>query len=64
MYPVVAVAYRPDGRELAVAALNGQVTFWDVQSASQSGSIEGRADLGYTRKDQDKISAKKASATK
>ncbi len=58
---VLAVTFRPDGRELAIATLNAQVSLWDVQSATQVGSIEGRHDLGYTRKEQEKITAKKSS---
>ncbi|XP_064636474.1 periodic tryptophan protein 2 homolog [Lineus longissimus] len=57
---VLAVAYRPDGNEIAVATLDAQVTFWDVRSASQTGTIEGRHDMGYSRKDTDKITAKKS----
>jgi len=28
---VVAVAYRPDGLEIAVACLDGTITFWNIQ---------------------------------
>ena len=27
---VTTLAFRPDGRELAVATLDGQISFWDV----------------------------------
>jgi len=57
----MAVAFRPDGNEVAVATLNTQISFWDVDSATQTASVEGRHDLGYTRKDTDKITAKKSS---
>ncbi|NXG95725.1 PWP2 protein, partial [Loxia leucoptera] len=61
---VLVVAFRPDGRELAVAALNGQITFWDHDNAVQTGSIEGRHDLQMGRKELDKITAKQAAKGK
>ncbi|NXJ23672.1 PWP2 protein, partial [Dicrurus megarhynchus] len=61
---VLVVAFRPDGKELAVAALNGQITFWDHENAAQTGSIEGRHDLQMGRKELDKITAKQAAKGK
>jgi periodic tryptophan protein 2 len=58
--PVLAVAFRPDGGELAVSTLNAQITFWEPHQAKQVGSIEGRHDIGYSRKEQEKITAKKS----
>lgn len=58
---MLAVSFRPDGGELAVSTLNAQITFWDPQHASQVGSIEGRHDVGYSRKEDEKITAKKSS---
>lgn len=60
----MAVAYRPDGQELAVSTLRGYIVFYDPSTTAQSGSIEARADLGYVRKLGEKVSAKKASASK
>ncbi|XP_029941900.1 periodic tryptophan protein 2 homolog [Salarias fasciatus] len=54
----LAVAYRPDGLELAVATLNGEISFWNPQSAAQTGSVSGRHDLQTGRKETDKITAK------
>ncbi|XP_002761514.1 periodic tryptophan protein 2 homolog isoform X3 [Callithrix jacchus] len=54
----LAVTFRPDGAELAVATLNSQITFWDPENAVQTGSIEGRHDLKTGRKELDKITAK------
>ncbi|GAB1295284.1 Periodic tryptophan protein 2 homolog [Apodemus speciosus] len=54
----LAVTFRPDGAELAVATLNSQITFWDPENAVQVGSIEGRHDLKSGRKELDKITAK------
>ena len=47
-----------------MACLNGQLSFWTVKQCVQAGSIEGRHDLGYTRKDTDKITAKTSSMSK
>ncbi|XP_012586613.1 PREDICTED: periodic tryptophan protein 2 homolog [Condylura cristata] len=56
----LAVTFRPDGAELAVATLNAQITFWDPENAAQTGSIEGRHDLKAGRKELDKITAKRS----
>uniref|UniRef100_A0A8B9SF82 Small-subunit processome Utp12 domain-containing protein n=1 Tax=Anas platyrhynchos TaxID=8839 RepID=A0A8B9SF82_ANAPL len=61
---VLVVAFRPDGKELAVASLNGQITFWDHENAVQVGSIEGRHDLQMGRKELDKITAKQSAKGK
>ncbi|XP_058379195.1 periodic tryptophan protein 2 homolog isoform X2 [Diceros bicornis minor] len=53
----LAVTFRPDGAELAVATLNSQLAFWDPEKAVQTGSIEGRHDLKTGRKELDKITA-------
>ena len=58
---VLAVVFRPDGDEIAVSTLDAQITFWNTRSVVQTGSIEGRHDLGYSRKEIDKITAKKSS---
>ncbi|VVC44497.1 Hypothetical protein CINCED_3A007791 [Cinara cedri] len=55
----LCVAFRPDGKEIVVATLDGQLLFFDVQTATQVGSIEGRNDLGSGRKDTDLVTAKK-----
>lgn len=55
----LCVAFRPDGKEVVVATLDGQLLFFDVRTASQVTSIEGRNDLGSGRSDTDLITAKK-----
>lgn len=54
----LAVTYRPDGQELAVATLNGEICFWSPQSAVQTGSVSGRHDLETGRKETEKVTAK------
>ncbi|KAJ8004026.1 hypothetical protein DPEC_G00154520 [Dallia pectoralis] len=60
----LAVSYRPDGKELAVATLDGEISFWNPQSANQTGSISGRHDLQMGRREIDKITAKQSSKSK
>ncbi len=56
---VITHCFRPDGRQLAVATLDGQISFWDVVNAMQTGSVEGRNDLHIGRRVTDKVTAKK-----
>ncbi|KAJ8246716.1 hypothetical protein GJAV_G00254600 [Gymnothorax javanicus] len=60
----LAVTYRPDGEELAVATLDGEISFWNPAAATQTGSIAGRHDLQTGRKETDKITAKQAAKGK
>ncbi|KAF7689577.1 hypothetical protein HF521_012930 [Silurus meridionalis] len=60
----LGVTYRPDGQELAVATLDGEITFWNPQTAAQTGSIAGRHDLQMGRKETDKITAKQSAKGK
>ena len=60
----MAVTFHPDGDEVAVATLNAQISFYNANTANPTGSIEGRHDLGYTRKEGDKITAKKSALGK
>ena len=61
---VLAVAVRPDGNELTVASMDGQLTFWQPDAAVQVGSVEGRSALGGGRRKTDKVSAKTMEAGK
>ncbi|XP_010884403.2 PWP2 small subunit processome component [Esox lucius] len=60
----LVVSYRPDGKELAVATLDGEISFWNPQSANQTGSISGRHDLQMGRRETDKITAKQSAKAK
>ncbi|GFY51308.1 periodic tryptophan protein 2 homolog [Trichonephila inaurata madagascariensis] len=55
----LCVAYRPDGIELAVATLDGQILFFHPPTLEQTGSIEGRSDLYVGRRQTDMITPKK-----
>ena len=56
---VITHSFRPDGKELAVATLDGQISFWDVVNAVQTGSVDGRNDLQVGRRVADRITANK-----
>ncbi|KAH8289010.1 hypothetical protein KR054_012537, partial [Drosophila jambulina] len=56
---VTSVAFSPSGEEIAVATLSGNITIFDVKSATQGTTIEGRNDLSGGRLETDIITAKK-----
>ncbi|XP_032665504.1 periodic tryptophan protein 2 homolog [Odontomachus brunneus] len=55
----LCVTYKPNGEEVAVATLDGQILFFNCKTARQTGYIEGRNDLGAGRSKTDLITAKK-----
>ena len=59
IFLVTALCYRPDGFEIAISSLNGEIKFWQPQSSMQVGSIEGRKDLSGGRRKTDLVTAKK-----
>ncbi|KAI8141777.1 WD40 repeat-like protein [Fennellomyces sp. T-0311] len=61
---VLAVAFRPDGHEIATTTLDGQVSFWDVDNGKLVGTIEGRKDISGGRKAGDRTVADNASSGK
>ncbi|XP_063233160.1 periodic tryptophan protein 2 homolog [Bacillus rossius redtenbacheri] len=56
----LCVTYRPDGEVVAVATLDGQISFFDCKTTQQVGNIEGRNDLGSGRADTDLVTAKQS----
>ncbi|XP_050341995.1 periodic tryptophan protein 2 homolog isoform X1 [Nymphalis io] len=58
------VAFRPDGEEIAVTTLDGNISFFNTTTCDQTGSIEGRNDLGSGRADTDLITPEKMLKTK
>jgi periodic tryptophan protein 2 len=54
---VLAIAFRPDGKELAASTLDGSIVFWDVINGKQINLIEGRKDVSGGRKADDRVSA-------
>jgi periodic tryptophan protein 2 len=61
---VLALAFRPDGKELAASTLDGQITFFDVQEGKQTNVIDGRKDVSGGRKVDDRVSAANSSSGK
>lgn len=60
----LAVCFRPDGQQVAVASLDGHISIFDPHQATQLLTIEGRNDLGSGRSDTDLVTAKKNLAGK
>ncbi|KAJ3139411.1 hypothetical protein HK100_011615 [Physocladia obscura] len=61
---ILAIAYRSDGKEVAVSTLDGQITIWNVEMHRQIGTIEGKKDVGGGRKEGDRVTAENNSANK
>ncbi|POV94635.1 hypothetical protein PSHT_16092 [Puccinia striiformis] len=60
----LAVAFRPDGAEIAVSTLDGQIAFFDIEEAKQKSLIEGRKDISGGRKFEDRITAANSASGK
>lgn len=54
----LAVAYKPDGTEVACTTLNGQIIIWNIRESKQVGLIEGRNDISGGRKSYDRTTAR------
>lgn len=61
---VLSLAVRPDSRQLAVATLDGQLTFWSISEASQEAGLDGRRDVSGGRKLTDRRTAANAAGSK
>lgn len=61
---VLALAFRPDGKELAASSLDGQIIFLDVSQGKQTNLIEGRKDIAGGRKADDRQAASNSSSSK
>jgi periodic tryptophan protein 2 len=60
--PVLSVCFRPDGKAVAVSTLDAQIVIININEVDYQaimGTIECKQDLGYSRKETDKITAKK-----
>lgn len=60
----LCVIFNPNGEEVAVATLDGQILVFHIKTATQLKSIEGRDDLGSGRSDTDLITAEKSKQSK
>lgn len=61
---VLALVFRPDGKELAASSLDGQIIFLDVSQGKQTNLIEGRKDIAGGRKADDRQAASNSSSSK
>ncbi|KAJ4468761.1 quinon protein alcohol dehydrogenase-like superfamily [Lentinula aciculospora] len=61
---VLSLAWRPDGKELAVSTLDGQITFFDVAQSKQTNVINGRNDISGGRLTDSRTSAANSTAGK
>ncbi|EIM88864.1 WD repeat protein [Stereum hirsutum FP-91666 SS1] len=61
---VLALAFRPDGQELVVTTLDGQLTFFSTNISQQTNVIEGRKDVAGGRKADDRMAATNSSSGK
>ena len=61
---VLHVAFRPDSKQVAVSALDGQLTFWSVSDAGQQAGVDGRRDVSGGRKISDRRTAANVAGTK
>ena len=55
---VLALAFRPDSKELCSSALDGQLYFWDSYNGTLKFTIEGRKDILGGRRADDARAAK------
>lgn len=51
----LALAFRPDGLQVCVASLDGQLNFFDAKSGAHMAVIDGRRDIAGGRRLDDKI---------
>lgn len=51
----LSLTIRPDGKEIAVATLDGNLSFFDIETLTQTGVIQCRLDISGGRKQDDKI---------
>ncbi|CAN0350409.1 unnamed protein product, partial [Discosporangium mesarthrocarpum] len=54
---VLAVAFRPDGRQLCCSCLNGTLQLWGSEDGDLQGIIEGRRDIAGGRRVHDMVTA-------
>lgn len=58
----LALAFRPDGRELCVASLDGHLTFFDTQNGASRGVLDCRRDISGGRSINDKVARRNNAA--
>lgn len=62
---VLAVAYRPDGKYIAVSSMDGLISVWNVKTGQQEIEIDGKHDIGgFGRHAGDRFAAKNSARGK
>lgn len=61
---VLSLTIGPDGKQLAVSTLKGQITIFDVESGEQVGNIDCRRDIISGRHLEDRFTAKNSERSK
>ncbi|KAJ3109064.1 hypothetical protein HDU97_009182 [Phlyctochytrium planicorne] len=61
---VLAISFRPDGKQLAVSSLDGLISFWDLELGRQIGYLDGRMDIAGGRQSTDRITSGNAMSGK
>ncbi|GMM54139.1 snoRNA-binding rRNA-processing protein [Maudiozyma humilis] len=61
---VLALAVRPDGKQVAVSTLKGQISMFDIEDAKQVGNIDCRRDIISGRNLEDRFTAKNSERSK
>jgi periodic tryptophan protein 2 len=61
---VLTLAVRPDSKQIAVATLDGQLSFWHIADGAQTGILDGRRDVSGGRKLTDRRTAANVAHTK
>ncbi|KAG8529814.1 uncharacterized protein KY384_005295 [Bacidia gigantensis] len=61
---ILAVAFRPDSKQVAVSTLDGQLTFWSSEEGTQESGIDNRRDASGGRKLSDRRIAANTAGTK
>lgn len=60
----LSVAWKPDGSQVAISNLKGQILIFDVKDARQVGLIDGRRDISGGRKMDDRRTAANSESSK
>uniref|UniRef100_A0A2P2I4L5 Periodic tryptophan protein 2 homolog n=1 Tax=Hirondellea gigas TaxID=1518452 RepID=A0A2P2I4L5_9CRUS len=60
----ISLCLRPDGEQVSVAAMDGNIYLFNCRTATEEGCIEGRRDLGLTREFDAELTADKTLETK
>ncbi|KAA3681812.1 periodic tryptophan protein 2 [Paragonimus westermani] len=54
-HDVLSVAYRGDGKEIALCLLTGDIVFYDPSEGIEKGTISGKRDLGLAQTSEDDL---------